>query len=537
MTNNIPPTNEVFDQFRDAMVGRGIIPPDSIIADGEIHRCGTEGKPNGDDGAYKLYLDGLPAGGIENHRDGLGWRKWNATIANKMAPAEQAAHQERIKAAQAKRQAERDAKEARAREEACLIWAEAIQAGSHPYLTRKGVSAHGALLHKDGRLVLPLRDASGALQSLQFIDKDGAKRFLPGGKKRGCYCSIGKPDGVLCIVEGFATGASIHEATGYAVVVAFDAGNLKPVAQALRAKLPDDTRIVVCADDDWAREDGNIGRNSAEEAAQAVGGVVAVPVFDEEVRAKDDTDFNDMMALRGADAVKAVIDAALAGQAAGEESNAPAQATPAKARKPRKPHRFVVDDGGVFFVEDGNSTWIVSPLHVVAKTRDTKSNSWGRLLRWKDGDGVPHEWAMPIELLHGDGAEVWQELMRQGLAIASGRRPRNLLSSYLQTCPVEARARCVDRLGWHGASYVTPDGQIGGDEHVVFQNAQHIELAFSVSGTVDEWRGSVATMAEGNSRLVFSISLAFAGALAHLAGNSQRLGGFGASPQRRGANS
>ena len=50
----------------------------------------------------------------------------------------------------------------------------------------------------------------------------------------GCYLLIGKPDGALCIVEGYATGASIREAAGYAVAVAFNAGNLLPVARTLR---------------------------------------------------------------------------------------------------------------------------------------------------------------------------------------------------------------------------------------------------------------------------------------------------------------
>ena len=82
-----------------------------------------------------------------------------------------------------------------------------------------------------------MRDAA-ALHSLQFISREGDKRFLIGGRVSGCYFPIGKPDGALCIAEGYATGASIHEATGTAVAVAFNAGNLLPVASALRAKFP-----------------------------------------------------------------------------------------------------------------------------------------------------------------------------------------------------------------------------------------------------------------------------------------------------------
>jgi putative DNA primase/helicase len=159
---------------------------------------------------------------------------------------------------------------------------------THPYLMAKGIKAHGArLIFADAArrgapnlspeltgllLVIPMM-ADGKLQCLQFITADGVKRPLTGGRKKGCYCPItkdkSKPDGTLCIAEGFATGASIHEATGYAVAVAFDAGNLLPVAQALRAKFPD-IRLVLCADDDW-RTDGNPGLTKAQEAAAAVG--------------------------------------------------------------------------------------------------------------------------------------------------------------------------------------------------------------------------------------------------------------------------
>ena len=101
----------------------------------------------------------------------------------------------------------------------------------HPYLSRKRVKAHGVRIH-DGALLIPLRDGA-ALHSLQFINADGQKRFLTGGRVAGCYFSIGNPKGAaaLCIAEGFATGATIFEATNYPVAVAFNAGNLDPVAR------------------------------------------------------------------------------------------------------------------------------------------------------------------------------------------------------------------------------------------------------------------------------------------------------------------
>lgn len=154
-----------------------------------------------------------------------------------------------------------------------------------------------------------MRDATGELHSLQFIGENGSKWFLTGGRTQGCYFAIGKCKGVLCIVEGYATGASIFEATGHAVAVAFNTFNLEAVARALREKLPE-ARVILCADDDVATA-GNPGLTKAREAAVAVDGFVAVPDFRPD-RPDSATDFNDLAKLRGAEAVGKAIEAARA---------------------------------------------------------------------------------------------------------------------------------------------------------------------------------------------------------------------------------
>ncbi len=194
--------------------------------------------------------------------------------------------------------------------------------------------------------------------------------------------------------------------------------------------------------------------------------------------------------------------------------------------------RFEVTAKGVVYRpnadKEGNAgatTWICSPLMVIAKTRSDESRAWGRLLKWRDPDGVLHSWAMPLELLQGDCMDVRRELAGAGLNISITKKARELLTAYLQVFPMDARARCVDRLGWHGPLYVLPTEAIGrASEMVVFQNAHSVEPAFSVSGTVADWRDSVAKLAEGNSRLVFSICVALAGALLEPAGEDA--GGF-----------
>ena len=154
---------------------------------------------------------------------------------------------------------------------------------------------------------------------------------------------------------------------------------------------------------------------------------------------------------------------------------------------------FGLTDQGVTFVskdKDGDQLpprWICSPLYIVAKTRDARSGEWGRLLEWQDDDGITHQWAMPLALLQGDASDVRRELARLGLAISPSRTARDLLASYLQVFPIEARARCVDRLGWHGEVFVTASQSIGhSTEKIVFQNTNAIEPALSSSGTAEE---------------------------------------------------
>lgn len=178
---------------------------------------------------------------------------------------------------QATRDAERYQVQAAARERAAKLLALSRPAtNAHPYLQRKGVGAYGIRQLRE-LLLIPARDAHGVLQTLQFIGADGAKRFLSGGRIAGCYCPIGRPLDSLLVCEGYATGATLYAATGRAVAVCFFAGNLQPVARALRLKFPA-LRMIICSDDDPTP--GNPGLTAATQAARAVGGLVAVPRFE-----------------------------------------------------------------------------------------------------------------------------------------------------------------------------------------------------------------------------------------------------------------
>ena len=299
--------NDAISQFREAMRAAGLEPPE-VIEPGKLHRFRGVGKRNGNTAGWcNLFDDGL-GGSFGDWSSGFS-ENWQAKRDRPFSTVEREAFKRHVAEAQAQAEAERKARQAEAAAKAAAIWNAAAPApGDHPYLVRKDIKAHGARLH-NGALLIPMREG-GELHSLQFIGPDSDKRFLTGGRVAGCYFSIGSTQGAaaLCIVEGFATGATIHQATGHPVAVAFNAGNLKAVAQAMRARFSA-MPLIVCADDD-ADTQGNPGLSKAREAAQSVGGLLAVPGFGPE-RPPGATDFNDMAAALGMDAVRNAINNAV----------------------------------------------------------------------------------------------------------------------------------------------------------------------------------------------------------------------------------
>ncbi|HOY69564.1 MAG TPA: DUF927 domain-containing protein [Methylotenera sp.] len=188
--------------------------------------------------------------------------------------------------------------------------------------------------------------------------------------------------------------------------------------------------------------------------------------------------------------------------------------------------RFNLNDGGLYYFGkndagiDAPPLWICSKLEVTAVTRDAKNEAWGRLLEFDDLDGVHHAWAMPMDLLRGDGAEYRGALLSMGLQISTMTKARNLLTQHIQTAKVEARARCVERTGWHDGSFVMPNKTIGTNqqEKIIFQSAVNTQSTFKQKGTLASWQDNVSKPCAGNSRLVFAISAAFASPLLDVTG-------------------
>jgi putative DNA primase/helicase len=457
------------------------------------------------------------------------------------------ASQEAIKAA-AQARAEREARERTEREtaqrsaaaEAVRLWNAASESGASPYLVKKAVQGHGVRYAAGGWVLVPMRDAAGELWNVQRIAAEKPaqgpdKLFLKGGRKSGLWHCIGNPAEApaLLICEGYATGASVHEATGHPVIVAFDAGNLANVAREI-AKAYRPALVMICGDDDRETE-ARTGRNSGREKAQAAADKVRGAVVWPEGLPEGSSDFNDMARSVGLDAVRERIETAIAAALQARQSVAGAKRKPPQTVKPDALSagadsngngntdtawidRFSLNNEGVWYNEHDNEgrpkapLWVCSRLEVPALTRDADGQGWGYLLEFSDPSGHARQWAMPARMLAGDGNEFRGVLMAFGLRIAATSRVRALLAQYIQTRQPEEHARCTDRLGWHGRAFVLPGETLGdAGERIVFQTDGAAEKTLRQRGTLAQWRERVAKLCVGNSRLTFAVSCAFAG--------------------------
>lgn len=163
--------------------------------------------------------------------------------------------------------------------------------GESSYLAGKGLTGYALPVLEDGKLFLPLVDISGTLRGAQLITREGEKRLMQGSKKKGAFIAPAPlPDRAECIIiaEGLATALSAGLLHPGVVVAAVDAGNLTPVALALRGRYPQ-AKIIIAADNDWqppgamdehGRAKENTGKAHGEQAAATVNGWVALPPGD-----------------------------------------------------------------------------------------------------------------------------------------------------------------------------------------------------------------------------------------------------------------
>jgi phage/plasmid primase-like uncharacterized protein len=344
---------EAQQQFADALRAHGLRLKGLPIMDGKLHYAPVDGNRGREmSGAYKGFYgdDRRPAGAIYNDKQGgfVGtWKALGETVAVSAEDlAERAARAAERMEAQRRERTEREA--AGAGTAAALIAGARPADGTHPYLARKRVDAHGIYVANPGqtitiqdeagatrqidiagRLLVPLRNADGEIRNVQTIAPDGTKLYLKGAQKIGTFHLLGdlRPGEPVAIAEGYATAATVHRATGTAVAVALDTSNLTAVALALRQDDPD-RPLYMAADNDHhlpLRDPPlpNTGKEKAEAAALCVGArVLLAPEAPAQAAIGKGTDWNDYEAVYGRRTVEAALQIQIAGTAAPRQAEA-----------------------------------------------------------------------------------------------------------------------------------------------------------------------------------------------------------------------
>lgn len=287
------------------------------VMNGQIQRVPVQGDaPGQKSGSYVGYLDGRPAGYIQNFKTGeqVNW-KLNAQLKalsalERAKLAAEAAQKRQDRANQLERQHAESAKIVEGH------FSQGEPAESHPYLASKEVSAYGLMidtvgsltLPKDepegqqwsakGNLLVPIRDIDGQLLGAQSIDASGKKSLPRGCRKQGGHHVIGEvaASNKILFAEGYATAATLHELMGLPVVVTFDSGNMPGVAEVYRDKFPG-KNLILAGDNDHSKPiEKNVGLKKAQEAAKKVGGYTLLPAFE---KGASGSDWNDLMLTKG----------------------------------------------------------------------------------------------------------------------------------------------------------------------------------------------------------------------------------------------
>lgn len=247
--------SDPIQQFLDMMQAAGTPPANSsdIVADDHHHYIDALGDKKGSKKIkYILRVeDDFGCGGFVNYRHG-DWHTFVSKTNGKDYTEEQRKEfKAKAEAARKAKEEERKQEEEAARKEARKVWDVAEYAKpDHPYLVRKKIKPHCFKQH-NGKLLVPMWNEA-RIWAYQTIDEDGEKLYLPGARKRGCWCPLlekGEAIETFLICEGVATGASIREAVGLPTIIAFDAGNLIHVGEDFRKRYPQ-SKIIFCADND-----------------------------------------------------------------------------------------------------------------------------------------------------------------------------------------------------------------------------------------------------------------------------------------------
>ncbi|MBO1561594.1 TOPRIM and DUF927 domain-containing protein [Yersinia pseudotuberculosis] len=411
--------------------------------------------------------------------------------------------------------------------------------GESQYLLNKGLPSPSKALLSDGLLLLVLQGMDGTTTGAQVINPDGSKRLLAGTTKKGSFIPVrlqspteGEHPVTVLIAEGYATGVTVSLLGNGVVLAALDEGNLIHVAKVCRAKWPL-AKIIIAADNDWhepgecdekGKPKQNIGVISAEKAAISVSGWVATPPTHHKA------DWDDYRQQNGTEAATRAFTESLY-QPKGSSMSVQLKAIEGgkKDRQqtdPLKPHIISRKDG-VYWITPkvdkdsgeiiNNESWLCSPLEVIGTGRDDKDQYL--IIRWLPiGEDIPTTAAVPLADI-GE-REGWRTLKAGGVNVTTKSTLRAILADWLQRSGSLEIWRVAQATGWQCGAYIMPDGEIIGtpEKPVLFNGRSAAAAGYTVKGTPESWRDSVARLARGNSSMMAGIGAALAAPLIGLAG-------------------
>lgn len=397
--------------------------------------------------------------------------------------------------------------------------------GQSAYLTSKGIQCPFPML-SDGSLLLVLKNGAGATTGAQVIKPDGSKRLVAGTVKKGSFCVVnsGETPETVIIAEGLATALSVQQFRPDATIIAaIDAGNLLPVAQVMRQRYPD-AQIIIAADNDIKPGEPNTGKSAAEKSAKAVSGWVALPQSEEKA------DWNDFHQQHGLEAAAAAFSDSMY-QPEGEKVK-PAL-TVVEGGKVERHHKNdmkpYVDErkGGLYWIEPKldketgeiteKESWLSATLAVTGIGED--ENERYLVLRWHpEGSDSERTEALPMRDI-GE-REGWAKLRAGGLSITAKSSLRAILADHLQRSGNREMWAIASATGWQCGAYIMPDGEVIGEPKtpVLFNGRSAAAKGYTVKGTAESWRATVAMLAKGNPSMMLGIACALAAPLIGVAG-------------------
>lgn len=500
--------NEFTMELAERMNADGLsISHNEIKFEDRFCRCGTKYKPNSKNGSYRIFKHGKIYFAW--------WRNWSTATDGKfssvnpedMTPKVKEAYKQALNAYSEDLARENDRRLEIALKQAPKFWSrgENLHEKQHGYLRKKQVRSYGLRLSASENLMIPAYNQDGNLQNIQRIFKSGDKyeKYYYPWPTRGTYFPIpasnGKELDALLIAEGYATAASLRQATGLETWVAFSAGNLANIAKFARQKYPDRS-IVICADYDKPNQTypdgGGTGLAMARKAALTIGNCyLAVPPHPDEEK----IDFNDFACNQGLKITRKVIKSVLKGK----PQNACAMPT----------GYMLIKDGdkaGLYVKKCGKNILLGRPLEVTALACNSAHRHWSKEVEFLDDAGVEHSVLLPFADLQ---EKNWKSILAD-----SGWVCKIPNSNYVQEFLLKSEPRLIKQLveqpGWHqGKSFILPDVTFGEIDNRKYRvGLKGIGQYFTTSGTLEAWK-EIADLCGGNPYMKFGLATAYVGPL------------------------